>query len=361
MSGQAGSRARVDDRIKIMLENAAQQKHRSFFLLVGDKGRDKVVNLHQMVSKATHKSKVSMLWCYKKELSFGSSNKQKRAATFKKELDRGISTAETRDEFEVFLAQNKIRFCYYKDTHKVLGQTFGMCVLQDFEALTPNLLARTMETVEGGGCIVLLIRTLRSLKQLYTLTMDVHQRYRNARHAAVVPRFNERFLLSLSDCASFLCVNDKLEVLPFTAKGRESLKPVQKDIFTDEERKLKLLQQELKENPIVGPLVQTCVTLQQASSVLSMMEAITEKSLSTTTTVTAGRGRGKYASFEFFCCCLSLSLSLSPPPPPPTSFHPPTGPLLWVWPLPAQSRRVTPTSSSPRRLLTTCKPCSSSS
>lgn len=25
-----------------------------------------------------------------------------------------------------------------------------MCVLQDFEALTPNLLARTIETVEGG-------------------------------------------------------------------------------------------------------------------------------------------------------------------------------------------------------------------
>jgi tRNA(Met) C34 N-acetyltransferase TmcA len=38
--------------------------------------------------------------------------------------------------------------------HKVLGNTFGMCVLQDFEALTPNLLARTIETVEGGGVVV---------------------------------------------------------------------------------------------------------------------------------------------------------------------------------------------------------------
>ena len=33
----------------------------------------------------------------------------------------------------------------------VLGQTFGMCVLQDFEALTPNILCRTIETVEGGA------------------------------------------------------------------------------------------------------------------------------------------------------------------------------------------------------------------
>lgn len=43
--------------------------------------------------------------------------------------------------------------------------------LQDFEALTPNLLARTVETVEGGGLVVLLLRTVSSLKQLYTMAM----------------------------------------------------------------------------------------------------------------------------------------------------------------------------------------------
>lgn len=44
-------------------------------------------------------------------------------------------------------------------------------VSQDFEALTPNLLARTIETVEGGGIVVILLRTMNSLKQLYTMTM----------------------------------------------------------------------------------------------------------------------------------------------------------------------------------------------
>jgi tRNA(Met) C34 N-acetyltransferase TmcA len=44
-------------------------------------------------------------------------------------------------------------------------------LLQDFEALTPNLLARTIETVEGGGIIVLLLKTMKSLRQLYTMTM----------------------------------------------------------------------------------------------------------------------------------------------------------------------------------------------
>lgn len=43
--------------------------------------------------------------------------------------------------------------------------------LQDFEALTPNLLARIIETVEGGGLIVLLLRSLSSLSSLYTMVM----------------------------------------------------------------------------------------------------------------------------------------------------------------------------------------------
>lgn len=58
--------------------------------------------------------------------------------------------------------------------------------------MTPNLLARTIETVEGGGLIVFLLRSLNSLKQLYTLTMDVHERFRTEAHQDVVARFNER-------------------------------------------------------------------------------------------------------------------------------------------------------------------------
>ena len=46
-----------------------------------------------------------------------------------------------------------------------------MCVLQDFEAITPNLLARTIETVEGGGLVILLLKTMTSLRQLYTMAM----------------------------------------------------------------------------------------------------------------------------------------------------------------------------------------------
>jgi tRNA(Met) C34 N-acetyltransferase TmcA len=57
--------------------------------------------------------------------------------------------------------------------------------VQDFEALTPNLLARTIETVEGGGLVILLLSNLSSLTQLYTLTMDVHSRLRTDAHQTV--------------------------------------------------------------------------------------------------------------------------------------------------------------------------------
>lgn len=57
--------------------------------------------------------------------------------------------------------------------------------LQDFEALTPNLLARTIETVEGGGLVIMLLSNLSSLTQLYTLTMDVHARLRTDAHQTV--------------------------------------------------------------------------------------------------------------------------------------------------------------------------------
>ena len=57
--------------------------------------------------------------------------------------------------------------------------------MQDFEALTPNLLARTIETVEGGGIVVMLLSTLRSLRELFSLTMDVHSRLRTESHQQV--------------------------------------------------------------------------------------------------------------------------------------------------------------------------------
>jgi tRNA(Met) C34 N-acetyltransferase TmcA len=47
----------------------------------------------------------------------------------------------------------------------------NLFIFKDFEAMTPNLLARTIETVEGGGIITILLNSMNSLKQLYAMTM----------------------------------------------------------------------------------------------------------------------------------------------------------------------------------------------
>ena len=170
-------RKKVDARIRTLIENGVKLRHRSMFVIVGDGGREQVVNLHYMLSKAAVRARPSVLWCYKKELGF-TSHRKKRMRQIKKMVQRGLIDPEKDDPFELFISATDISYCYYKDTARVLGNTFGMVVLQDFEAVTPNVLARTIETVEGGGIVVLLLRSMESLTQLYTMSMDVHARLR---------------------------------------------------------------------------------------------------------------------------------------------------------------------------------------
>uniref|UniRef100_A0A8C2GYJ4 RNA cytidine acetyltransferase n=1 Tax=Cyprinus carpio TaxID=7962 RepID=A0A8C2GYJ4_CYPCA len=245
-----------------------------------------------MLSKATVRARPSVLWCYKKELSF-SSNRKKRMRQLQKKIKTGTLNLNKDDPFELFVAATNIRYCYYNETHKILGNTYGMCVLQDFEAVTPNLLARTIETVEGGGIVVILLRTMNSLKQLYTMTMDVHSRYRTEAHQDVVGRFNERFILSLSSCKTCVVIDDQLNILPISTHIT-NIKP--DDGLSPREQELKDLKESLQDTQPVGVLVDSCKTMDQAKAVLKFIEAISEKTLRSTVALTAARGRGKSAA-----------------------------------------------------------------
>lgn len=63
-------RKKVDNRIRLLVENAVALKQRALFVIVGDQGKNQVVILHHMLSKAAVKSRPNVLWCYKKELGF---------------------------------------------------------------------------------------------------------------------------------------------------------------------------------------------------------------------------------------------------------------------------------------------------
>lgn len=53
--------------------------------------------------------------------------------TVQRKVKSGMLNVNEDDPFELFVASTDIRYCYYSETHKILGNTFGMCVLQVYK------------------------------------------------------------------------------------------------------------------------------------------------------------------------------------------------------------------------------------
>ncbi|KIM30804.1 hypothetical protein M408DRAFT_21631 [Serendipita vermifera MAFF 305830] len=296
MSSTGGTRRLLDPRLRILIENNVKKNHRSFIVLVGDRSRDRIPGLYYLLSHARDKlnSRRSVLWCYKKDLGF-SSHRKKREQKAKQNQKLGKPND---DEFDLFINSADVRYTYYKETEKILGQTFEMCILQDFEAITPNLLARTIETVEGGGLVILMLKTMNSLKQLYSMTMDVHSRYRSTTGGSVVARFNERFILSLASCSDCLILDDELNVLPIS-RGKDIVPLDEDEMESAEGRTVEKELNDLKssvEDKLSSDLVKLTKTVDQAQALLTFISTLQEKTLTSTVTLTAARGRGKSAA-----------------------------------------------------------------
>lgn len=286
-------RVKIDNRIRTLIENGVNVGHRSLFIIVGEKSRDQVVTLYHILTKTQIKAKSSVLWCYKKELGF-STHRKKRMRELQKLKKAGLEVNED-NPLDMFIASANVRWCYYHETHKILGQTYGMAVLQDFEAMQPNILARTVETVEGGGLVVILLNTLNSLKQLYTMSMDVHARYRTESHQDVVSRFNERFILSLMDCTSSCIIDDRFNILP-VCSNILNIKPAPRIDTSQTDPKLLEFKDSLKNQQPITSLVGLCRTYDQANAVVKFTDTLIKKTTRATVSMTAARGRGKSAA-----------------------------------------------------------------
>jgi len=295
-SFQVSMKKKVDSRIRTLLENGIKMRHRSIFVIVGDRGRDQVVNFHYLLSKMVLKGRPNVLWCYKKELGF-SSHKKKRMKEIQKLQKKGLYDNDQDEPFELFIGSTDIRFCYYKETQNVLGNTYGMLVLQDFESLTPNILCRTIETVEGGGLVILLLKTMTSLKQLFSMTMDIHTRFRTEAHEEIRPLFNERLILSLAGCRNCLFMDDELNILNISSLAKEIAPITAEDSLNAKiNKQLADLKESLKQNQILGPLVSLARTYDQANALMQLFDGLVEKNVRYTISMTAGRGRGKSAA-----------------------------------------------------------------
>jgi N-acetyltransferase 10 len=76
----------------------------------------------------------------------------------------------------------------------------------------------------------------------------------------------------------------------------EEEKKIENLYLTKEQKELKDLKLQLKDTKPIGNLVGICKTLDQARTVMQIVDTISEKSLKTTISLTAGRGRGKSAA-----------------------------------------------------------------
>ncbi|KAL8436225.1 hypothetical protein Efla_003755 [Eimeria flavescens] len=312
---------KVDARVRRLVEACVACGERAFFVIVGDRGREQVVNLHFLLSRLTGQ-KPSVLWCYKKELGF-SSHRRKRQKQLQKKISRGVYDPNVDDPFELFVSSTEIRYVYHKETQQILGQTFGMCVLQDYEAVTPNILCRTVETVKGGGLICLLLHSFSSLQQLFSLAMDVHSRYKTEAFSHIRPRYTERFLLSLVSCRRCLIVDDELNILPINGAPDPQACPeaaLLQQQQQEQQQELQQIKDKVQHAPPLDALVKLCVTKDQANAVLAFLDCLcscrsfrrsggpsggappgkgTPKPVGEgyqTVALTAGRGRGKSAA-----------------------------------------------------------------
>ena len=301
-------RKKIDERIRILIQNAIKARHRGIVMIVGDRAKDQVINLYNLwlsINKAETDNfpQPKILWCYKTELGF-SSHQMKRKKDISKLMKQGLYEKESDNPFDVFLTSSNIRYCYYKETQNILGSNNDILILQDFEALTPNILCRTIETVKGGGLVFFMLKSMETLKQLYTMSMDIHNRFRSDNFQDIEPLFNERMILSLASSKSVVLVDDELNLLNVSSEMKEitdydddseilqSLKAAEKDLIS--------LVDSIRSNHLVHTLLKMTKTIDQAKVVLFMLDSLRNKNVKSDKNemvfLSSGRGRGKSAA-----------------------------------------------------------------
>jgi len=209
--------------------NGIQEKKRSFHCGGGPtEPKMSIVHLHYIMSSVDIKAE-QILFCgpYKKEPSgLHVTPEEERSPRLGRKSSEAFETRTPKTRSNSFRDAAQYPICLLQKKRKRSWATHMACVsLQDFEAVTPNLLARTVETVEGGGLVLLLLKGMKSLKQLYTQCPWTSTRDIAQRHMMMSWQDSTRgFILSLGQTVSpCLVVDDELNVLPIS--GGKNVQP----------------------------------------------------------------------------------------------------------------------------------------
>ena len=166
----------------------AKHAYRTLVVTIGPNSLNAVLPICNIVKQNQKPNYSGVLWMSKTPIMPATSDKEKTEKIFK-------STNATN--------------CLYKETEKVLGNTFSILLIQDFQCTTPNILCRAIECIMGGGAILLMLSNLDKLQSLPNLLMEAHHRYCTDKYKKVLPLFNQRLLLSFNKCNSYIYLNEE--------------------------------------------------------------------------------------------------------------------------------------------------------
>ena len=77
---------------------------------------------------------------YENNVVFATRHTKKRMKKLLKKRQSGaVSLSREDDDFENFLLATRMRKCFYSETHNILGNTYGMCVLQVVHSCFANV------------------------------------------------------------------------------------------------------------------------------------------------------------------------------------------------------------------------------
>jgi N-acetyltransferase 10 len=275
---------RIEPRIIEIFKKTSIKGHRSVILMIGRNSKKNVIYLHYLWSKINYKKKSPLLWCF--------GNKKSSFDDLKGSF-LNIKKSNCHENSSNF---SEHRFCNYKDIDRITGNTFGMCVMQNFEEISPNILAKTVETVEGGGSIIFLLETENSLKNLHRISFKIYKKFTTNAYKTISGRFIDLFILSLFECDTFLCLDNNLNKIenPVQCKKFDFNK---KDLNFSDDNKDGFLHIDLVDNlkniEPLGSLISKTKTFDQAKSFLTFTEAIADRKKWSTIFLNSPRGRGK--------------------------------------------------------------------
>lgn len=261
-----------DERIQRFFEMNVRRNHRSLVVLIGENGGMQLPKIHKMLVRFSHGPVNNIIWCHKNDTT-----RRMGQEVVSQKKQKKVQVEDSEDVLSVFVKTNEVEFVEYRESERILGQTVDMVILQDFEALTPNLIATSMETARGGGAIVLLLDRVSSVDALMSHRMDIHNSIGDLED--VSPRYNKRLFRSLAESKFVLFVDDGMNVLDIKGAGMLDV--------SDEEKPRHV---EVGDEDGLQGLSRTRDQRAVVEEIFGMLETRRER---TVCSVTAPRGRGK--------------------------------------------------------------------